>query len=456
MRRYVWCICLVLIAEAGCSPASEPVDPPRYNVMLITLDTTRADRLGCYGYDKPTSPNLDSLAAESALFRRAYVSASNTPVSHASILTGKHPYEHNLRVLHGTTENVLADKYVTLAELFRRAGAATGGFVSAFPVTERFGLQQGFDRWDAQFEDNNLDDAVGPGGMVNTGLHQRRADGTTNAALAWLKGVSEPFFAWVHYFDPHDPAILPPREWLEKFTPKSMTMPDRLRAIYDADTAYMDFQLGRLFDGLKERGLWDATIIAVVADHGEGLGDHNWWSHGILYDEQIRVPMIVRLPGASEGRMFDTLVQSVDIMPTVLEYAGIDRRHWPKMNGRSLVDLIQDGTAPVPVRAYSDGVNMLVYRNPLGADKKFDKLYCLVDDTWKYIFHQLRPAESELYNLRDDPGELRNLLAAESAVAERFQAELAELNCFSDLLPEHLRTKPEMMKKLKELGYVGE
>ena len=286
----------------SCGPSAPP---PRYNVLLITLDTMRADHLGCYGYEKPTSPRLDALAQESVVFDLAIAQAAVTPVSHASILTGREPYNHGLRVMHGLVANRLEEDQTTLAEVWRQTGAPTVAFVSAFPVSTAFGLEQGFEVFDEDFPNVDGEGLVSARGTVNTGQSQRRADATTEAATNWLRaqadeftGNGDPFLMWVHYFDPHDPQMLPPKEYMQKglnevFRPPADTRADLLRSVYDTEVSYMDAHVGRLLDTFEELGLRENTIVVVVADHGEGLGDHGWWTHGVLYQEQIRVPLMI-------------------------------------------------------------------------------------------------------------------------------------------------------------------
>jgi hypothetical protein len=206
---------------------------------------------------------------------------------------------------------------------------------------------------------------------------------TTRAVIEWLvrrRSHQTPFFVWVHYFDPHDALLLPPPGVLNRFPPRSELLEDRLRAAYDAEVFFMDGLLGRLFDALKAMGRWSDTLIVVVADHGQGLGDHDWWAHGILYQEQIRVPLVIRNPGGSAPRRVASLVRTIDIMPTVLRLAGVDPKLWPVMDGQDLTPLAQ-GSPPAGERvAYSDSLNILTYGRPgrKGGDIKDEKLYSII------------------------------------------------------------------------------
>jgi arylsulfatase A-like enzyme len=441
-----------LLVAAGCDRTTSPDNRP--NVVLITLDTTRADRLSCYGYGESTSPNLDRLAERGVLFSRAIAQAAVTPVSHASILTGLNPYTHGLRVMHGLTENRLRDSCVTLAEVLRDAGYRTGAFVSAFPVTERFGLQQGFEVFDASFLDADPETIVSSDGTVNTGRNQRRADETTQLAVKWLAQAPHPFLLWLHYFDPHDPMVIPPEYFLNRFPAPPRDRADALRALYDIEIRFMDEQIGRVLDQLDQSGRLDRTIIVVVADHGEGLGDHNWWTHGILYQEQIHVPFILCGPSIPAGRRIDFLVRTIDIMPTILELTGLPSKRVPAMDGHSLVALWSPGAADPGFQAYADSINMLTYRAPTGgADSKNDILFALTDGEWKYIHHALRPAESELYNLKDDPRELNNLFGQHPRQVARLLIDLRSRDCFPKEPPGREQMSEDDLRRLRSLGY---
>ncbi|MBU0639893.1 MAG: sulfatase-like hydrolase/transferase [Planctomycetes bacterium] len=456
----VWrCLCiLTALVVAGCE-RSAPTGPSadRPSVLLITLDTTRADHLSCYGYPQQTSANLDRLAQRGTLFTAAIAQAAVTPVSHASILTGLNPYNHGLRVMHGTTENRLRDSCTTLAETLGAAGYQTAAFVSAFPVTARFGLDQGFETFDAEFIDDAPEQIVSATGAVNTGRNQRRADETTDRALAWLAQARRPFFLWLHYFDPHDPLVLPPREYIQQHNavPQPRDQSEALRAIYDVEIRYMDLHIGRILDRLALNGKLEEVVTVVVADHGEGLGDHDWWTHGILYQEQIRVPLLIQAPGKPGGRRVDNLVRTIDIMPTICDLVGLPATVVPRLDGQSLAPLLSGSAPDAARRAYSDSVNMLVYRTPAKTqDVKNDMLFAVVDGPWKYIHHLLRSDESELYNLQDDPAEQKNLYATHPEQVARLLADLREREFAPREQPGTGSMSPEDIARLKALGYI--
>jgi len=455
----------VAIAVSRLDYFSAP--PP--NVLLITFDTTRADRLGCYGHADGISPRIDALAAQGVVFDNAYTTASVTPVSHASILTGQNPYTHGLRVLHGLSDNVLPESATTLAEMLKAADYRTAAFISGFPAGRRFGLQQGFDTFDESFLDKPIDQIVEPSGAVNTGKSQRRADATTDGALKWLAETPERFFAWVHYFDPHDAKTVPPPEFLQQFEPESGTPEAEMWAqaltstesrkwmlnrVYDIEIQYMDQQLGRVFDALEADGRWQDTIVIVVSDHGQGLGDHNWWTHGILYQEQIKAAFIVRVPGIAGGRRVKHVVRGIDIVPTVLDLVGLGKAITP-IEGESLVPMLRAEAADPGYVAYADSVNILTYASEARMyDQKLDMLFAIVDDRWKYIHHALRQDESELYDLQQDPRELTNLYAKGGADLERLRQNLRARPYQPKRGAVRNQLSDEDRERLRALGYL--
>ena len=422
-------------------------------VVLITLDTTRADRLGAYGSTEGLTPNLDGLAARGAVFEQAIAQASVTPVSHASILTGLDPYSHGLRVLHGTSHNRLAPAHTTLAEVLRDNGYATAAFISAFPAGSHFGLDQGFDLFDEDFGESN---AISPAGVVNTGGNQRRANATTDRALAWANTASEPFFLWVHYFDPHDPQVLPPDEFLAGRRQPEGDEASQLRTMYDHEVAFLDQEIGRLLDSLGP-GVGAEPLVAVVADHGEGLGDHSWWTHGVLYQEQIRVPLILAGPGVPSGKRIPTRVRTTDLAPTLLDLLSVSPPDGARFDGLSLRPLL-DGSAPSEHRsAYADSLSTITYRfTPTLTDRKDDILFATFEGRWKYIHHYRHPEQSELYDLEEDPLEADNLLEARPGIAERLRRSLVS----KPVLPASTEPRQpsaadeEAERRLRALGYV--
>lgn len=368
----------LLVALASCSSEEERVPETRApNVLLITLDTCRADRLGCYGNQRIQTPVLDGLAAEGTLFEQAYTPVPSTLPSHATIMTGLHPAQHGV---HDNGLYHLEDRFETIAERLAARGYATGAFVSAYVLDPRFGLDQGFEVYDADVDLPlmNVDVEALPEGMEEgrrdwviqlATAYQRRARPTTRAAVRWIEQLdSGPFFLWVHYFDAHQP-YQPPKPWHRAYDPdytggmngdkdlfwrkyRSRQIDqadiDHMIARYDGEIAYMDVWIGKLLEAVQSGGWWDDTLIVVVGDHGEGFGEHNQrWEHNSgIYDEAVRVPLIVRRPdGAGAGSRVRGLVRTLDVTPTVQEF--LDLPPIPGQ-GRSLLPLTLDASAEAP------------------------------------------------------------------------------------------------------------
>ncbi|MBU0638967.1 MAG: sulfatase [Planctomycetes bacterium] len=442
------------LVTAGCSKTPGERPKADYNVLLVTLDTTRADYLSCYGHTPETSPNLDALAREGIRFAKAISQSAATPVSHASILTGLNPYQHGVRVIYAEEGYRLPDNVPTLATLLKGHGWQTAAYLSSFTVSEFYGFDRGFDTFDSGLkvpahESFQKGDGVW---LWPVKENQRRSDATTDQAIAGLKQAQGPFCAWVHYWDPHDPQVLPPDDVMARFVSDGMDMPTRRRAIYAAEVFYMDSQFGRLIQYLKEAGEYEKTIIVVVADHGEGLGDHDWWFHRILYQEQIHVPLIMRVPGWPSGKVVSDLVRTVDIVPTILEALGAAPP--AGVAGRSVRPLVE-GQADTVRIAYADAINAFDLNSKLAEQRPLDEmLHCATDGTWKLILRPRLEDQSELYNIKDDPRETKNLYAQESGHADRLKVELAKCNGFVNK-PFGAAVDPDVQARLRSLGYLG-
>ncbi len=436
-------------------------DQARLNVLLITLDTTRADHLSCYGYSLPTSPRLDGLALEGTLFTRCMSTSSLTPVSHASILSGLEPQQHGLRVLHAGSGDRLPDSVPTLATILAREGWRTAAVLSAFPVSERFGLERGFEHFDNGMSPEPMaqaqEEAPPRRGLdAPRGARQRRSDATTDEAIAWLRQGGRPFFLWVHYWDPHDPILVPPEHHVRGFMRDVSQAGAPPPELYDIEIHYMDRQIGRLLDALTELGVEGQTMVVVTADHGEGLGEHGWPSHRLLYQEQIHVPLIVRLPGRGAGRVVDALVRTTDIHPTVLEALGVEAPI--PVAGLGLRGLL-DGI-PEPGRvAYAE--SLIKWDTRAGQVREQrpeddDLLHCLMDASTKLIYRPLHPERSELYDLLTDPDEARNLFEERGFEARALLDQLLSRDAF---LLEPLGEADldlETSRALRGLGYAGD
>lgn len=447
-----------LLTQA-CDVSDGAGDEPLLNVLLITLDTTRADRLSCYGYPQLTSPNLDRLATEGVRFDRAVATAAVTPISHASILTGLNPYRHDVRVFYGPVGHYLSEEHPTLATLLQSEGWSTAAFISAYPASERFGLHWGFDTFSSKIDEDvmNRDPRLRPpkgGTWVRQpiGQAQRRADHTTDEAMAWLQDAGRPFFTWIHYFDPHDPSLVPPIEFTDRFEVERGA-PTTRSDLYDAEIFFMDSQIGRLFEWLRAEGAYEETVVVVVSDHGQGLGDHGWAQHRLLYEEQIRAPLILRLPGGPAGRVVTEVARTIDIMPTVLDLIGVETP--ASVEGASLLPLIE-GRDESPRMGYAEALNTLDAHAPEKLpDHQRDLLFSVVDNDWKLIYHREFPENSELYHLAEDPIEMNNVIDAYPEEAKRLMAWLSRSKAMElELREPEKPMDPEALQKLEALGYL--
>jgi choline-sulfatase len=396
---------LVGAVVLGCGVAR-----PR-GIVLITLDTTRADRLTPYGLMDVAMPALERLAREGVVFDQASSAAPLTFPAHTSILTGLFPPKHHIR---DNADPAVADSITTLPEILRPHGFRTAAFVASTVLDERRGLAQGFDIYH---------------GVEGT-EHQRRADSVIAEAIGWLDQVeSSRFFLWAHLYDPHRPYDAP--------EPYRSRYPDE----YVAEIAFADAQIGRLIETLEHRKLLDSTIIAVIGDHGESLGEHDERDHGILvYESVLHVPLIVRVPGLAPRRV-ESLVRSVDLMPTLLALAGIEP---PRGDGVSLVPLLDGRTRDLDLEAYSESLYPLRFG--------WSALRALRSG-WLKVIEAPRP---ELYDLAKDPFETTNLYDTRRSTADAMLHRLDALAPEEDAEPEAGRAVPQDLKeRLAALGYVG-
>jgi choline-sulfatase len=393
--------------------------PRPFDVVLLTLDTTRADRLGCYGARGADTPNLDALAARGARFLNAYSHVPLTCPSHASILTGLIPPRHGV---HDNGGFALGDGPRTLAEVFVDAGYRTGAFVSAFVLDRRFGLGRGFATYEDDVETGNRDD-------IEASV---RASVTVDRAVRWLRADRErPIFLWTHFYDPHRP-YEPPEPFATRFR-------DRL---YEGEVAYMDSEIGRLLAAVAERGR--PTLVVAVGDHGESLGEHGELAHNyFIYGATQRVPLLLSLPGyLPRGQVVAPVVRAVDVMPTILDAAGLAVPG--DLDGRSLVPLITGRSSEEPGPAYLESYHPRFW---WGARE----LLGLRTGPWLFI-HSLRP---ELYRPEEDPGETRDLSAQNAAEMERLRLRLEALKGKADPLEERRAVDSDAEARLRSLGYLG-
>lgn len=445
---------LVWLALAGA--CSEPA-PPKRNVILITLDTTRADYVSCYGVHEGVTPYLDGLAARGTRFDMAISTAGVTPVSHASILTGLNNQSHKLRVLAAPSGYELPVDVPTLATVLAKEGYHTVAVHSAFPVSRNFGFKRGFE----VFEDLNTEmvsNAAGTKATWDVNTFQRRSDETSDLVAKSVKGA-EPFFLWIHYWDPHDWVKYPPED---KMPPRDQVIDvngDLIKPgieLYKAELRYQDEQIGRMFGELERRGLLENTLIVVTADHGQGLQEHDWAAHRLLYQEQVHVPLIVRVPGATQTPEVRDLVRTIDVFPTILDYLGVKP---PKdVDGRSLRALIE-GRSDTPRIAFGDQINGYDTNAGMKDKRPLDHfLYMAIEWPWKLIYRPLTPEQSELYDLANDPDEARNLYSGGHEAAVRLRKELARAHPW---VPGPFQAAagaahdPAALKALEGLGYTA-
>jgi len=401
----------------------EAGDATGFNVLLVTLDTTRADRLGCYGCEWAETPTLDSLAARGVLFEDAVTNVPLTLPAHATVLTGLDPLGHGV---HDNGRYHLSDDRTTLAEVLSSHGYDTAAFVSCFVLDARFGLDQGFETYDFEVSAEGYRPSM-------PDYNERPAAHVTDAAIEWLDSrtsKSAPFFLWVHYFDPHLP-YQSPLQRLPKFSARP----------YDAEIAYADSELERLLDALDSSGRLDETVIVAAGDHGEALGEHGEPTHGMLvYEPTMNVPLIVSCRTLFDGayRVGDRVVGLVDIMPTVENLLGVEATQ--NLDGDDLF-------------APASGAERSVYietEMPL-ALAGWSPLRGVRTHTHKFI---LAP-EPELYDLLTDPSESRNIYPDGGPFLERLEAELEEL--LEGTAPGRLADRDltdEERERLGSLGYV--
>ena len=394
------------------------------NVVLISIDTCRADRLSCYGFKRETTPHIDAVAREGVLFRQALTPVPLTTAAHSSMLTGTYPPTHGVHLNNGIA---LAATNVTLAEVLREGGFRTAAFVGGFPLDPQFGLNQGFETYDFAF--TKTSETTAP-------YSERSAEEVTRPALAWLdQHNAGPFFLFLHYYDPHLPYQPPP--------PYASAYADDP---YAGEIAYVDQWIGRLVDRLRALHVYDDTLLIITADHGESLGDHGEKSHGFfVYQSTQHVPLVIRAPGNAKGSRVEGRVSLVDLMPTVLDLTGLNAPE--RVQGTSL-------RAGLERRKAQDGARPLYCESLEATQFACSALHGLVEGAWKYI----RTPRQELYDLANDPAETRNLFASEQPRAERMrdrlQGMLDEMEAAAPQ-PSAAKADPDAVKRLQSLGYVG-
>jgi len=432
-----WCKCgrtIVLLsglfgAVIDSSSQQKPEVSPPANVILITIDTLRADHVGCYGYKNVKTPDIDALAADGVRFDNAFAVVPVTLPSHTSILTGTYPMYSGI---HDFSGNKLNPEQPTMASILHERGYATGAVIAAAVLDSRFGLNHGFDFYYDHFDvrpllEEDLDHTERPGNEV------------VDLALDWLKkNQSNPFFLWVHLYDPHYP-YKPPAPYDQQYKEHP----------YDGEIAFADSQLGRLLDYLKQNKLYRNSLIALSGDHGESLGEHGEQTHGFfIYNATMHVPLIVKLPGEmSAHKPIAAPVSLVDILPTVLNALQIDAP--PVLQGHSLLPLIAAKASPEasPSDIYGETFLPRIHFN-------WSELRGI--EIGKY--HFIDGPKPEIYDLSRDPGELHNLFSQKQALATEYQGKLARVvkQYTSDqAMAEKTGLDPELAERLKSLGYAA-
>ena len=415
-RARVWLVIGALALTSAC--AREPVAPVKpTNLLIVTIDTLRADRLGIYGAANVSTPHLDRLAREGAWAPQSVVHAPLTRPSHASLFTGLYPAEHGIR------DNIsppLSANVPVLATLFEQDKFATAAFVASAVLDRQSGLARGFSLYGDKF-DRNAD--------------RRSGDLVVADAIAWLKGLQgkSRFFAWVHLFDPHAP-YEPPAPFKEQYAGRP----------YDGTVAWSDELVGRLISALRDSNALENTLVVITSDHGEALGDHGEEVHGyFVYEATLRVPLIVRGPGVKSGTRIAGVARTIDLYPTIVEMFDLKDSH--ESSGKSMAAALAGGRMHDEPSFAESLVPLLHYG--------WSDLRSVRDGRWKYILAP-RP---ELYDLDRDPGEQHNLAGTEqsraramnAAIRERLQTEQKAVRTGPGSVP------PELLERLGALGYVS-
>lgn len=457
---------LLLTAACGVEEPAGPSGaelPLRPNIVLVTIDTLRADHLGCYGYFRDTSPRIDGFAKEGVVFDAAYATMATTLPSHASILTARYPLEHGIlaNLMHGGKPFGWKPGMVSFAQVAKEAGYATAGFVSAAPLKQQSGIAEGFDTWSepAQVE---------------------RAAGETLAdVLPWLRSSAvQPFFLWVHFYDPHWKHRAPPPfdrlfhgdeeaaeldRWIAErgigdsaVRTNARKTTETRAAINDycGEVRYADDQFGVLLDELKKLGLYDDAIVVLTADHGEGLNQHDWTAHGLVWEEQLRVPLVMRFPASAAvaPRQVSQIVSLIDLLPTVLAHmqpltTPLALQFLEQATG---VDALAPDYAERPV--FGQRTEREMAEDP-------GEMYAVTTRNWKYIHEP--DVGDKLFDRRTDPHELVNVLEREVDTSKRvhslMQVMMVEQKIRGDSLGEAEAGEldPELLEQLRKLGYMG-
>lgn len=446
MRR--WALPLLFLAAYGCK-AKEAEN----SILLITIDTLRADHLKTYGYFRDTSPHIDAFAAENVLFENTVTPMATTLPAHVSMMTSTRPMRHGV-VRNGLRFEPEVDLR-TIAQMLGARGYRTAAFVSAAPVSKGTGIEVGFSHFD------------------DPKRNTRRAEKTTDRVLAWFeerasegKAKETPFFVWVHYWDPHGP-YTPPKAYRSRFE-KTDALESFVRGTgtklehevgkvtfdvldinnrYDAEIAYTDAEIGRLFEGLRKVGVYDEATVVLTADHGEGLWQHDWHDHGRIWNEQLFVPLVVKAPKSRdmEPRRVESIASTLDVMTTVdglleLPLTDDDRKQFEG------VDLF--GKAEPRTSVFSERVN--VHRRGWEEGDK----YALTTLRWKYF--ALTEGEDQLFDMTKDRLELHDVIEENPRVATSMKRQVGSIiaSYVERRAAPRKTVDSELVEKLRALGYM--
>ncbi len=437
-------LCVVfffLLFNESCQ--NKPAIKQKPNIIFIIVDTLRADRLACYGYEKSETPNIDSIAKKGVLFSQAVTQVPITLPSHCSIFTSQNPIVHNVRE-NGTYR--LDNSETTLAEILKENGYRTAAFIGGFPLDSRFGLDQGFDVYDDDLSGEKIvshtENKTWQGHEYSS--FERKAADVIKSAIKWLSAYKEQrFFLFIHLFDPHAP-----------YSPPAPFRQDYKKNRYDGEVAYVDYSLGELFENLRDWKLIKDTLIIFTSDHGESLGEHEYFTHGKkLYEPSMRIPLIISSPSLlPKGKVIDDLVRSIDIMPTILELLGIKPLN--NFQGINLMPVISRGnTKKLNLTSYGE---TFLPKLRLGEEE----LRSYRTNKWKYIRYTKDNTivKEELFYLENDPKEHQNLSKTGKGKSKAFSLLLDELIEHDRKISTKKNTLFEMdeetKKKLKSLGYI--
>ncbi len=480
VKKIVWAVAILLIIFASIGhfvylSDSKVAAPNGQNIILITVDTVRADHLGIYEYERDTSPNIDRLATQGTMFKYNFAAAPSTTPSHATIMTGLYPQTHGV-----TASGYKIGNVDTIASILSKQGYETAAFASASTVKSYItNLNSGFDVYNEQFyllEGYALQPPVRiilqKLGLIRYEASQRRADLVNKAAFEWLEThKNKRFFAWIHYFDAHAPYD-PPVPYDKLFTDpnykggvrkedtlnlemeniknkKTISKEDHdyIVGLYDGEIKYMDYHIGQLLKKLDEMKLTDKTTIILVSDHGEEFGEHDptyYWHGKYVYDTSMRVPFIIKGPEIAAGKIIDSdVVENIDIAPTILDYLGISTS--TNFEGIDLMPLIKDSEMPIKYEAY------------LLADTEAANTSAIRTLENKYIFipaSKDQKESEEFYNMISDPIELKNIINSSDASVIPLRIKLFKwIASHAEIAKQQL--DPETINKLRALGYLS-